>query len=135
MTGKTKRCPRDAMIRVPILCGLLLLAAQPALAAPDAGALVQPDARAAAAPVAQPPPAPAKQPEAKQPPATQPPATGEFQPWDPSKKEQVSAPLFVVIAYSGIWLAVLAFVISVWMRQRRVEQELAELLRDHKESA
>lgn len=135
MTGNTRRNMRDAMIVAPMLCGLLLLTATTALAAPDAGAPAQPDARAAAAPITQPPPAPAALPPAKQAPAKQPPAKGGFQPWDPSKKEQVSAPLFVVISYSGIWLAVLAFVISVWMRQRRVEEELQQMIRDQDNSA
>ena len=103
-----------------LLGGLLLLVATPlALAAPDVG-VVRPDAGPAAAP-ANPKPAAAKAPAVKAP------AAAGFKPWTP-KKEQVSAPLFVVLAYSAIWLAVLAFVVSIWRRQRRVEQELQTLI-------
>ena len=45
---------------------------------------------------------------------------------------QVSAPLFVIIAYSLIWIAVIGFVVSVWRRQRRLEHEL-DLLRQQLE--
>jgi len=128
------------MARAAALLGLLLLVAPPALATPDAGAgkqLGHPDL-GTAKPVKLPPPdlgtaRPVKLP----PPATkqqQPLAKGGFQPWKPPAKEQVSAPLFVVLAYSAIWLAVLAFVVSVWVRQRRVEQELAQLIREEKKS-
>ena len=41
--------------------------------------------------------------------------------------EQVSAPLFVVIAYSVIWIALVGFVVSVWRRQRQLERELETL--------
>ena len=103
-----------------LLGGLLLLVATPlALAAPDVG-VVRPDAGLAAAP------ATPKAPAAKAP-AVKAPAAAGFKPWTP-KKEQVSAPLFVVLAYSAIWLAVLAFVVSIWRRQRRVEQELQTLI-------
>ena len=103
-----------------LLGGLLLLVATPlALAAPDVG-VVRPDAGPAAAP------ATPKAPAAKAP-AVKAPAAAGFKPWTP-KKEQVSAPLFVVLAYSAIWLAVLAFVVSIWRRQRRVEQELQTLI-------
>jgi CcmD family protein len=37
--------------------------------------------------------------------------------------------LFVVLAYSAIWFLLLAFVVSLWHRQRRIEQELDELRR------
>jgi CcmD family protein len=46
--------------------------------------------------------------------------------------EQVSAPLFVVIAYSVIWIALVGFVVSVWRRQRQLEREL-EILRQQLE--
>lgn len=53
---------------------------------------------------------------------------GDYRPYtSASTAEQVSAPLFVVIAYSAIWLLVLLFVMSVWLRQRRVEAELAQV--------
>ncbi len=94
---------------VLVLCAALFVlgAAVPASAAPDAGA-------------------------AKLQPAKKAPA-GDYKPWTPPKKEQVSAPLFVVLAYSAIWLTMLAFVLSVWARQRRVERELAELIREQQE--
>lgn len=53
---------------------------------------------------------------------------GDFRPYTPAEStEPISAPLFVVIAYSAIWLLVLLFVVSVWLRQRRVEAELAQV--------
>ncbi len=53
---------------------------------------------------------------------------GDYQPYVPgSEGAQVNAPLFVIIAYSAIWLVLLVFVLSVFSRQRRVEGELAEL--------
>lgn len=122
-TRNTEPPPRQLAPWVLALCGLLLLLmAPPVWAAPDSGVTAAPDAQPAAAPAAR--PAPAKQPPAK----------GGFQPWSPPEKEQVSAPLFVVLAYSAIWLAVLAFVLSVWLRQRRLEQELAQLIREQKKS-
>ena len=123
-TRSTRRPLRQRITTwVLILCGLLLLLlVPPAQAAPDSGVTGAPDAQPATAPAAR--PAPAKQP----------PARDGFQPWRPPEKEQVSAPLFVVLAYSAIWLAVLAFVISVWVRQRRVEQELAQLIREQQKT-
>jgi hypothetical protein len=54
----------------------------------------------------------------------------DFQPYRPeAATEQVSAPLHVVLAYSLIWVVLLAFVASVWRRQRRVEAEIAEMRR------
>lgn len=35
-----------------------------------------------------------------------------------------TVPLFVIFAYSAIWLVVLIFVWSIWQRQRRLEQTL-----------
>lgn len=51
-------------------------------------------------------------------------APGDYQPYVPPEGGQVSAPLYVVIAYSCIWLVLVLFVASVWRRQRRVEAEL-----------
>lgn len=96
-----QRGARSGLLLVLLSC-LLLLPAIPALAAPDAGGAVTKE-------------------------ATPPPAADGFKPWKPPATEQVSAPLFVVIAYSAIWLVVLVFVVSVWTRQRRVEQELQRL--------
>jgi heme exporter protein CcmD len=45
----------------------------------------------------------------------------------PQAAASVSAPLYVVLAYSLIWLVLVAFVASVWRRQRQVEQELRQL--------
>lgn len=44
-----------------------------------------------------------------------------------SSADQVSAPLFVVLAYSAIWLVLLLFVLSVWRRQQRVAAEMEQL--------
>lgn len=56
-------------------------------------------------------------------------AAEDYVPYDAgAKADQVSAPLFVVIAYSLIWIALIGFVVSVWRRQRRLEHEL-DLLR------
>jgi len=53
----------------------------------------------------------------------------DYQPYTTGAETgQVSAPLFVIIAYSLIWLVLIGFVVSVWRRQRRVEEEL-DLLR------
>ena len=109
-----------------VICGFVLCCGGPALAAPDAGALPADAGVAPAAPTR--PTAATKAP----PPAKKAPAGG-YKPWTPPNKEQVSAPLFVVLAYSAIWLAVLAFVFSVWTRQRRVERELAQLIREQQE--
>jgi len=57
-------------------------------------------------------------------------AAQDFQPYTGSSTDaaaQVSAPLFVVLAYSAIWLVLLFFVASIWRRQRRVEAELARV--------
>jgi len=51
-----------------------------------------------------------------------------YEPYAPAA-EQVSAPLFVILAYSAIWLVLLLFVLSVWVRQRRVTSELAQIRR------
>jgi CcmD family protein len=55
-------------------------------------------------------------------------ADPEYQPYTPETGEAVSAPLFVVIAYSAIWLVLVGFVVAVWRRQREVQREL-ELLK------
>jgi CcmD family protein len=44
-----------------------------------------------------------------------------------SATDPISAPLFVVLAYSAIWLVLLLFVLSVWRRQQRVEAEMEQL--------
>jgi CcmD family protein len=55
-------------------------------------------------------------------------AGGDYQPYSPGDAaEQVSAPLFVVLAYSAIWIVLLLFVVSLWRRQRRVETEMEQL--------
>lgn len=55
---------------------------------------------------------------------------GDYQPYKPpASAEQVSAPLFVVLAYSLIWIVLLGFVVSVWRRQDRVMVELEQLER------
>jgi CcmD family protein len=56
------------------------------------------------------------------------PQGGDYQPYVAPQAEILSTPLFVLIAYSAIWIVLLIFVGSVWRRQRRVEAEL-ELLR------
>jgi CcmD family protein len=58
----------------------------------------------------------------------------DYQPYQPST-ETVSAPLFVVLAYSAIWLAILVFVLSVFLRQRRVSTELDQVRRQLEEDA
>jgi CcmD family protein len=57
-------------------------------------------------------------------------AAGDYQPYVPGSAEQVSAPLFVVLAYSVIWIVVLLYVLSVWLRQRRVAAELTQVRRE-----
>ncbi len=54
-------------------------------------------------------------------------APGDYQPYTPPEGGQVSAPLFVLIAYAAIWIVLLGFLASVWRRQRRVEEELAAI--------
>lgn len=52
----------------------------------------------------------------------------DYQPYQaPASAEGVSAPLYVVLAYSAIWLVLLLFVASVWRRQRRVEAEIEQM--------
>lgn len=53
----------------------------------------------------------------------------DYEPYAPSAAEQISAPLFVVIAYLTIWLVLILFLASVWLRQRRVVRELHDLQR------
>ncbi len=56
--------------------------------------------------------------------------TGDYQPYVPAAgAHEISAPLFVVLAYSAIWLVLLSFIISVWRRQRKVETDLDRLRR------
>lgn len=38
--------------------------------------------------------------------------------------QQISAPLFVVLAYSAIWLAVLGYLVLLWRRAGQVREEL-----------
>jgi CcmD family protein len=53
---------------------------------------------------------------------------GDYQPYTPpAGSGQISAPLFVVIAYSCIWLVLLLFVVAVWRKQRKVEEEIDDL--------
>jgi CcmD family protein len=56
-------------------------------------------------------------------------AAADYQPYTPPESGEVPAPLYVVLAYSAIWLVLLVFVASVWLRQRRVELELKGLQR------
>ncbi len=53
--------------------------------------------------------------------------SADWKPYVPERADEVSAPLFVVLAYSAIWVALLLFVLSVWRRQRRLEAEVADL--------
>lgn len=54
----------------------------------------------------------------------------EYKDFDPSKATPtVSAPLFVVITYSAIWIVALLFVVLLWRRQRRVQEELEDVQR------
>jgi len=53
---------------------------------------------------------------------------GEYEPYTGAGgKQQVSASLFVVLAYSAIWLAVLVFVVMLWRRLGQVREELHRL--------
>lgn len=53
----------------------------------------------------------------------------DYEPFTPGGggAAQVSVPLYVLLAYSLIWLVLLVWVASVFMRQKKVEQELDEL--------
>ena len=63
-------------------------------------------------------------------------AEGDYQPYQPGAgSAAVSAPLFVVIAYSAIWLVVIGFVVMVWRRQRDVQRELERLAKELARSA
>jgi CcmD family protein len=53
-----------------------------------------------------------------------------FEPYVPPAAGQVSAPLYVIIAYAAIWLGVTLFLVSIWRRQRRVTAELEQLKRE-----
>jgi CcmD family protein len=44
-------------------------------------------------------------------------------------REELPATPLVFYAYAFVWLAVLAYVFSIWRRMSRVEQELAEVQR------
>jgi CcmD family protein len=51
----------------------------------------------------------------------------DWKPYVAEHSDEVSAPLFVVLAYSAIWIVLLLFVLSVWRRQRELEAEIADL--------
>ncbi len=49
----------------------------------------------------------------------------EYEPYvAPDRAGDPNVSLFVLLAYSSIWLVVLLFVLSVWRRQRQVEAEM-----------
>ena len=49
----------------------------------------------------------------------------EYTAYDPSTAQsQVSAPLYVIIAYAVIWLLILYFAVVLWRRQQRIDLEL-----------
>ncbi len=57
-------------------------------------------------------------------------AGGDYKPYVPPVGGVESiAPLFVIIAYSAIWLVLMGYLVSLWGRQRRVEEELGALQR------
>jgi hypothetical protein len=56
-------------------------------------------------------------------------AGGDYKPYVPPAASETSTPLFVIIAYSAIWLILMFFLVSIWMRQRRVDDELRTLRR------
>jgi CcmD family protein len=65
-------------------------------------------------------------------PGEPPPATGEWQQEDRSAMMRMgeggyASTTLVTAAYSFIWVMVLGFVASLWVRSRRVERELSEL--------
>lgn len=50
--------------------------------------------------------------------------------YDPqSATPNVSAPLFVIISYSAIWLLLVAFAIGLWRHQRKLSTQIDELNR------
>jgi CcmD family protein len=53
----------------------------------------------------------------------------DFQPFTPGESgtAQVSAPLYVLLAYSIIWLVLLGYVASLHKRHKDVERELRDL--------
>ena len=52
----------------------------------------------------------------------------EWQEYDPqSAVGAVDIPLFVILAYSAVWLVTLAFVVATWRRQARVHAQMNEL--------
>ena len=52
----------------------------------------------------------------------------EYEDIDPqAEKEQVSAPLFVTIAYSVIWLSAVGYLVFLRRRAADVDQEIAQL--------
>lgn len=52
----------------------------------------------------------------------------DYADYDPATAvPEVSAPLFVVLAYSAIWLCVVGYAVMIWRRQRRIDEQLAEL--------
>lgn len=54
---------------------------------------------------------------------------GDYKPYQPAPTTFPSAPTFVLIAYSAIWIVLLLFLVSIWYRQRDVEKELRALQR------
>lgn len=50
--------------------------------------------------------------------------------FDPSKATPtINTPLFVILAYSAIWIAAVGFTVILWRRQRRISEELDDARR------
>ncbi len=54
-------------------------------------------------------------------------SSADYEPYIPPTNPTESASLFVILAYSTIWLVLLFFVLTVWRRQKKVEAELRAL--------
>jgi|GEM_PF-4403639 CcmD family protein len=52
---------------------------------------------------------------------------GEYEAFKPGMSQNVNVPLFVVIAYSVIWIVLLGLLVALWRRQGRLNAELEQL--------
>jgi CcmD family protein len=52
---------------------------------------------------------------------------GDYEQYVPKADKETLAPLFVVISYSVIWLLLLAFALSLWLRQGRIDRQMKQL--------
>lgn len=51
----------------------------------------------------------------------------EYEAFKPGMNQNVNVPLFVIIAYSVIWLVLVGLLVALWRRQGRLKVELEQM--------